>query len=261
MATLGEQAIGSIVKLNVSGVAMDFIVIQQGLPSSVYDSSCNDTWLLMNTIYVKSAFDSTDNDYANSDLHNYLNSTFLNLFDRGVKNTIKQAKLPYTNGNGPSGKVVAGADGIPANVFLLSYTEVGLSGNSSANIEGAALAYFKGAANTKRVAKFNGTASAWWLRSPATGSGGSIYTPSSSGSASVTPVTVSTAGVRPAIIMPSACEVDSNGFVLPGGGINGAVNIGGSWKELSATNVNVGGVWKEVSEGYENIGGVWKPIS
>ena len=49
--TLSSKAIGSTIKLKVNGSAKDFIVVHQGKPSSVYDDSCNGTWLLMKDIY------------------------------------------------------------------------------------------------------------------------------------------------------------------------------------------------------------------
>ena len=40
--------VGSIFKMNISGEPWEFIVVQQGNPNaSLYDSSCNGTWLLM----------------------------------------------------------------------------------------------------------------------------------------------------------------------------------------------------------------------
>lgn len=48
---LGAKAVGSTVKIKVNGTVKDFIIIHQGKPSSVYDDSCNGTWLLMKDIY------------------------------------------------------------------------------------------------------------------------------------------------------------------------------------------------------------------
>ncbi len=45
--TLGSKAVGSIVKLNFDGAMREFLVVHQGKPSSLYDESCNGTWLLM----------------------------------------------------------------------------------------------------------------------------------------------------------------------------------------------------------------------
>ena len=44
---LANKEVGSIVKLNVNGAVTEFLVVHQGLPSDIYDASCNGTWLLM----------------------------------------------------------------------------------------------------------------------------------------------------------------------------------------------------------------------
>ena len=90
---LGAKAVGSTVKIKVNGTVKDFIIIHQGKPSSVYDDSCNGTWLLMKDIYEKRQWNSSNtNDYANSTIHSYLNSTFLNLLESNIKTAIKQVK-------------------------------------------------------------------------------------------------------------------------------------------------------------------------
>ena len=109
--TLSSKAIGSTIKLKVNGSAKDFIVVHQGKPSSVYDDSCNGTWLLMKDIYESRAWHSSNtNDYANSTIHSYLNGTFLNLFESNIKNAIKQVKLPYRKGSGTSTTVTSGSE-------------------------------------------------------------------------------------------------------------------------------------------------------
>ena len=42
----GDLPIGQIVKLMEGGVETEFIVVHQGIPGSMYDSSCDGTWLL-----------------------------------------------------------------------------------------------------------------------------------------------------------------------------------------------------------------------
>ena len=72
---LSSKAIGSIVTLKVGGTARNFIVVHQGKPSTLYDESCDGTWLLMEDVYGNRAWHSSKvNDYANSDIHKYLNN-------------------------------------------------------------------------------------------------------------------------------------------------------------------------------------------
>lgn len=125
-AKLGSKAVGSIVKLKVNGKAREFIVVHQGKPSSIYDESCNGTWLLMKDIYENRVWQSENiNKYESSDIHAYLNSTFLNLFDNNIKDAIKQVKIPYRKNGGTDGTDQSGANGLPCKVFLLSGYEVG----------------------------------------------------------------------------------------------------------------------------------------
>lgn len=169
--TLSSKAIGSTIKLKVNGSAKDFIVVHQGKPSSVYDDSCNGTWLLMKDIYESRQWHSSNtNDYANSTIHSYLNSTFLAMFDSNIQKAIKQVKLPYRKGSGTSTTVTSGSNGLSAKIFLLSATETSFSFSYMPSGEGAELAYFKGCADnssdSKRVAYLDGSATIWWLRSP-----------------------------------------------------------------------------------------------
>ena len=57
---LANKEVGSIVKLNVNGAATELLVVHQGLPSAIYDASCNGTWLLMKDIYEKRVWQSGD---------------------------------------------------------------------------------------------------------------------------------------------------------------------------------------------------------
>ena len=130
MATvqLSSKGVGSIVKLKVNGFARNFIVVHQGKPSSVYDDSCTGTWLLMKDIYERRQWHSSNtNDYANSTIHSYLNSTFLAMFDSNIQKAIKQVKLPYRKGSGTSTTVTSGSNGLSEKIFLLSATETSLN--------------------------------------------------------------------------------------------------------------------------------------
>ena len=271
--TLSSKAIGSTIKLKVNGSAKDFIVVHQGKPSSVYDDSCNGTWLLMKDIYENRQWHSSNtNDYANSTIHSYLNSTFLNLFESNIKNAIKQVKLPYRKGSGASTTVTSGSNGLSAKIFLLSATETSFSFSSMPSGEGAELAYFKGCADnssdSKRVAYLNGSATDWWLRSPGCNnfdcalcgnSNGDWYYGSCSRSY----------GIRPALILPSTLLVSDDGTVstntapsTPGSisvpsSIMGGTNISISWAKSSDAESNLAGYKVERST---NGGSSWSQI-
>lgn len=271
--TLSSKAIGSTIKLKVNGSARNFIVVHQGKPSSVYDDSCNGTWLLMQDIYENRAWHSSNtNDYANSTIHSYLNSTFLNLFESNIKNAIKQVKLPYRKGSGTSTTVTSGSNGLSAKIFLLSATETSFNFSTMPSGEGAELAYFKGCADnssdSKRVAYLNGSATGWWLRSPycyyflnalgVDSNGGCNYYSCSH-----------SYGIRPALILPSTLLVSDDGTVstntapsTPGSisvpsSIMGGTNISISWAKSSDAESNLAGYKVERST---NGGSSWSQI-
>lgn len=215
---LSTKAVGSIVKIKVNGVAKDFIVVHQGKPSSVYDDSCNGTWLLMKGIYENRKWHSSNtNDYAGSTIHSYLNGIFLNLFESNIKNAIKQVKLPYREGSGASATVTSGSNGLSAKIFLLSATETNFRSSSMPRGEGAELAYFKDcsdySSDSKRVAYLNGSTTYWWLRSPHCGNNASyaLYVDSYGGWSYST--CSSSYGIRPALILPSTLLVSDDGTV------------------------------------------------
>lgn len=213
---LGSKAVGSSVYLKVNGVNTEFLVVHQGKPSSLYDDSCNGTWLLMKDIYKTMAWDSSNNDYKNSDVHSYLNGTFLGLLETDIQNAIKQVKIPYRNGTGSGGTTASGANGLSTKIFLLSGYEVGwtTSDNQYFPVDGAKLDYFtaSSAGNSKRIANLNGTATDWWLRSPDTTSTSSVRNVYSNGGGSGSNYSL-THGVRPALVLDSSLSVSDDGSV------------------------------------------------
>ena len=271
--TLSSKAIGSTIKLKVNGSARNFIVVHQGKPSSVYDDSCNGTWLLMQDIYENRAWHSSNtNDYANSTIHSYLNSTFLNLFESNIKNTIKQVKLPYRKGSGTSTTVTSGSNGLSAKIFLLSATETSFDFSYMPSGEGAELAYFKGCADnssdSKRVAYLNGSATSWWLRSPDCSNFNYALYVLSNGDWNYSGCSYS-CGIRPALILPSTLLVSDDGTVstntapsTPGSisvpsSIMGGTNISISWAKSSDAESNLAGYKVERST---NGGSSWSQI-
>lgn len=270
---LSSKAIGSTIKLKVNGSAKDFIVVHQGKPSSVYDDSCSGTWLLMKDIYENRQWHSSDtNDYANSTIHSYLNSTFLAMLDSNIQKAIKQVKLPYRKGSGTSTTVTSGSNGLPAKIFLLGATEMSFNFSYMPSGEGAELAYFKGCADnssdSKRVAYLNGSAAGWWLRAPNCGGSGVALCVGSNGDWDYG-LCSGSGGVRPALILPSTLLVSDDGTVstntapsTPGSisvpsSIMGGTNISISWAKSSDAESNFAGYKVERST---NGGSSWSQI-
>ena len=199
--------IGRSIKLNLNGTPWDWLVVHQGLPSSIYDASCDGTWLLLKDIYEKLEWNvSNKNKLESSAIHSYLNGDFQNLFDSNIKGAIKQVKIPYRNNGGSGGTDQSGANGLSAKIFLLSGYEVGFttSDNKYFPMDGWKLDYFDASSggDSKRIANFNGSATHWWLRSPYTNGTGKVWLVFSNGDFRTSTINNSH-GIRPAIILPS----------------------------------------------------------
>ena len=215
---LSTKDVGSIVKLKVDGTLRDFIVVHQGKPSSLYDASCDGTWLLLKDCLEQKRWHSANtNDYKNSEIHSYLNNTWLNKLDANIRAQVKQVKLPYVNGTANSA-VASGASGLACKIFLLSGYEVGFtqSDNSYFPVDGARLAYFENGTGTsalnKRIANYNGSATNWWLRSPYTDFTSYAWFVYASGGCNYYYCSV-TYGIRPALVLPSSLLVSDDGSV------------------------------------------------
>lgn len=210
MATrLGDMAVGSTVKIKVNGTVKDFIIVHQGKPSSIYDDSCDGTWVLLKDVYTTSTFGSRNNSYKDSSIHSYLNSTFYDLIDSDIRAVIKQVKIPYWYGTGRDGSLATGSNGLSTKVFLLSCYEIGARNGYGIPNDGAELDYFK---SGDRVAYGSGGATAWWQRSPQTGNTYNVWFVNSAGSSNVNNYG-NPNGVRPAFVLPSLLVVFNDGTV------------------------------------------------
>ena len=211
---IGSLPLGTTVPLKINGSSRDFIIVHQGLPSSVYDNSCNGTWLLMKDCHESFRSDSTNWTYESTGIHSYLNNTFISLFDTDVKSAIKQVKIPYGIGQSYGDTSVAsGSNGLVTKAFLLSYTETGVTGAASTivnalPIEGVVLDYFNGASNSKRVATFNGSSVYWFTRTLNKHDDNSVAIVNKKGVYANMATNASTTGyLRPAFILPSEFEI------------------------------------------------------
>lgn len=199
---LSTKAVGSTVKIKINGSYWEFIIVHRGNPNtSLYDSSCNGTWLLLKSLYtnMKWAYSDSGVWYNNSAIHSYINSTFYNAIESGVRGLIKQVKVPYyTNVND---RAIL-SSGLSTKVFLLCAQEVGIDDDA----DGSVLSYFNGASNSKRASSND-----WWLRSRNYW-GNAPYITSAGALSSGHPSSYNL-GVRPAFILPDTCLVADDGSI------------------------------------------------
>ena len=114
MATiaLGNKAVGSIVKLKENGTLVDYLVVHQGRPSSIYDASCDGVWLLRKDIAENRVWAANNvNKLESSDIQTYLNGTWINRYDAAIRAAIKQVKIPYRKNGGFGGGPPNGGHG------------------------------------------------------------------------------------------------------------------------------------------------------
>lgn len=214
--------VGSTVKLMEGGTAVEYLVVNQGLPSnsSLYDASCDGTWLLRKDIHSERQWNTSNvNIYETSAINTWLNGDFFSSLGSVEQATIKQVKIPYRHGGGDGGTNQSGANGLSCKVFLLSGPEVGLAGMIYMPDNSAKLDYFTSgtttSANNKRIAYLNGSAALWWLRSPLTENDYSVWIVDATGSGSGNNPSNSH-GIRPALILPKTALFDTSTLILKG---------------------------------------------
>lgn len=216
-------AVGTTVKLMEGGTAVEYLVVNQGIPSnsSLYDASCDGTWLLRKDIHSNRQWAySNDNVYTRSAINTWLNGTFFNTLGSAEQAAVKQVKIPYCTGGGDT-TINSGANGLSVKVFLLGCYEVGwtTSDYSLFNVDGAKLEYFISgtgtAADNKRIAKLNGRDQQWMTRTPVGDGNGAEFVVTSSGSYD-TGLSKTSDGVRPAVILPSNALFDETTMLLKG---------------------------------------------
>ena len=232
MATVPEAgilasdiAVGSSVYLMENGVAVEYLVVNQGIPSgsSLYDASCDGTWLLRKDCIEARAWDADNsNVLETSDIHTWLNADMLAKYDSITQNAIKQVKIPYRSGGGSGGTNQSGANGLSCKVFLLSGYEVGFTTSDSSGfpVDGAKLDYFESGDGTsaynKRIAYLNGASVRWWTRSPLIDVD-SIYIWYVQNDGSIDAVDAKyNRGVRPTLILPTNASFGKNTLILKG---------------------------------------------
>ena len=216
----GTLAVGSVVKLMEGGTAVEYLVVNQGIPSnsSLYDASCDGTWLLRKDIHSSRPWEDNNNIYETSTIGTWLGGEFFDGFGDVERATIKQVKIPYkSQGGNQLGRVETGDNGLSCRIFLLCGYEVGFTTKDSSAfpVDGACLSYFNNATRSKRIAYMNGAATTWWLRSPKIGDNHYVWQVNSNGIED-TGLTANSYGVRPALILPKTANFDKNTLFLKG---------------------------------------------
>lgn len=204
-----DKPVGSIVTSRIDGRNYSFIIVHHGKPSSAYDDSCDGTWLMINDCYNLAQYGEAP-EYEDSYANTIMNDEVIKIFENGLKGVIKPVKIPYTNS---SGTVMSGSNGLAANLFLLSATEVGLP-DSDFQIEGSSLDYFEDGSSGNRVANYNNSPQAWALRTPVTPIGSNIVSVNTQGNKENIAAT-SNIGIRFAFVVYSSCMVDDDNRLVP----------------------------------------------
>lgn len=201
MATLlGNETLGTIVKLKENGVPQEFYVAKHGYPTD----GNGRTLLVRRYIYdTRQWHTSNVNAYASCALDSWFNNTYYNLLDADIKAQIAAVAIPYTPGNGNNSVTT-----LSRKVFALSVTELGRTA-SYANVEGSALPI----ASTLQIARnSSGSAVVQWTRSPYTDRTNGACCLSTDGYVHYNLCT-GTLGARPAFTLPSSLSVSDDGSV------------------------------------------------
>ena len=151
---LGDLSVGEVIKIKENGVYQNFIIFRKGSFNLDYDVSDDSVWLLREKSYCNAQIDSDYNCqyYQDSDIHNWLNSNYLNTLDEEISEYIKNVNINFTQKwnvykrNESVDNKFRFYDGyeFKAKVFLITENEI------SSNIS---------------VCKDNdGNAVSWWLR-------------------------------------------------------------------------------------------------
>lgn len=222
--TVGQYVPGTIQMQNVpvggfitrteNGVPQYYLVVHQGLPSDMYDASCDGTWVLRLGIYEIGLWDADNSTVLpGADIFDTM-SGILSLFDAETQAAIKTVKIPYCVGGGSS-TVQSGANGLECQIFPLSAYELGATSAfdkyEAMPEDGAILDFFSPAsrANIKRMAYSGETNINWWTRTQYADNSGLIYLSStSSGVIGGNAPNTSNRGIRPSFIFDPSFEVD-----------------------------------------------------
>ena len=210
---LSDLPVGSLLKINESGVPQQYIIVHQGNPNtSIYDSSCNGTWILRKNVVSSMAWEFGN--YSSSPIHSYLNGSFLATFDSDTQSNILQIKIPYAESY-DSSTINALANGLSTKIFIPAVKELGIvqyplsTEQSTIPDEGAVLSYFD-YPNGSDLYLSRSTNSEWWTRSLFLSTARYVIYVHSTGEITASENCTNSSGVRPAMIINSDTLVSSS---------------------------------------------------
>ena len=218
----GTLAVGSTVKLMEGGTAVEYLVVNQGIPSnsSLYDASCDGTWLLRKDIHSKRQWNTSNaNIYETSAINTWLNGDFFNSLGSVERASVKQVKIPYLKGGG-TGTIQSGANGLPCKIFLLGGYELGWTTSDAAEfpVDGAKLDYFPSGSegDGKRMRTFNGSNALWYTRSQIVSTTTALWCVAAVGTYGDLDEPIYSGGIIPALILPKTAVFDETTMLLKG---------------------------------------------
>lgn len=278
---LGAVVVGTVVKINENGSPVNYLVVHQGLPSSMYDASCDGTWVLRRDIYKNAVWDAENsNVLPGADIFTTM-SGMLSLYDSFIQSAIKTVKIPYCiGGNSPT--VKNGADGLQCKIFPLSGYEVGFTKSTNGFFpeDGSVLSYFKGMSDVdpKRTAKIENVNGRWLLRSSTFANYGGVWAVETTGGSRVVDSSASN-GIRNAFILPDDLYVEDDGtvfrpnppsFITATPSVMRGQPINVSWSSVDRANSYIlqrkagSGDWEQVYTGsdtkYTDTAGSWSTV-
>lgn len=150
--------------------------------------------------------------YGDSFIDRFLNNDFIAILDPEIQNTVVDTEITIT---AESSLGITGTDteNITRKVFLLSCSELGITGSSVANEEGNKLKYFKD--SNSRIAYKNKEECSWWLRTSYTwysNSAWGIGPDGSSGGGGVSNIN----GIRPAFCLKNTQLIEKSNEIING---------------------------------------------
>ena len=230
MKTLLEANIGEIVKIREDNTPTEFIVIQKGdpllnfytykdgeyiFPGNVfipqYIGFKHGVVLLRKDIHSIGLYGTYGVDYANSNVHKWCNTIYLNLIQEEIRNQIMTVRIPYKSNENDF--VSIGYNGLKCKAFLLSTMEVNTPGDNSLN-EGVVFSYFKEDEINKRIANFNDSPDWWWLRSQSIGYKLPYWITQFGTCGFYYDHVKIIYGRRPAFVLPESLSIDHEGNVM-----------------------------------------------